>query len=229
MPLATRSTLRRLALLACLAPALAHADDGTHVGAAVTAGLSGFGLDVGVNLTDFLGLRGTFATYSLSHNGNYSTSVTWSAQARLRQAGLLVDLYPFGSGIFRLSAGAIDDLNQVTGTAQTTASGTLTFNGVSYPASSLAYANANVEWNKVVPYVGVGSGNLAGSRGFHFTTDLGVLISGSPSSALNVACAAGQVCNQLAQNVAVENAKLQNDVHKLNLWPVLRLGFGYAW
>lgn len=229
MPLVTRFPVRRLAFLACLAPALAHADDGTHIGAAVTVGLSGLGLDAGVNVTDFLGVRGTFATYSLSHSGNYSTSVEWNAQARLRQAGVLLDVYPFGGGAFRVSAGAIDDLNNLTASAQPSASGTYTFNGVSYPASSIASATANVQWNKVVPYLGLGSGNIAGSRGFHFTTDLGVIFSGSPTSAINVACAAGQVCSQLGPNVAVEQTKLQNDVHKLNLWPVLRLGFGFAW
>jgi len=228
MAMTTRDVMRGMALAACLsAPALAAADDGTHIGAAVTAGLSGLGLDAGVNITDYVGVRATFATLSFSHNGDYSTSVEWNAQARLRQAGVLLDIYPF-AGAFHVTAGAVDDQNKLSATAQPSATGTLTFNGVSYPTSELTSASAYVQWSKTVPYLGLGAGNLAGSAGFHFTVDAGVLFTGSPTANINVACAAGQSCPQLGPNVAAEQAKLQNNVHSLNLWPVLRIGVGYA-
>jgi hypothetical protein len=224
-----RSSLApRFAVLACLGlPLLAHADDATHVGVALTAGLSGLGLDVGVNLNSFLGVRATVADYSINHNGNYGTSVDWDAKLKLFQAGLLLDGYPFAGG-FHLTAGLVKDGNQVSLNTQPSTGGTYTFNGVSYPASQIGSASANVDWGKVVPYLGIGWGNLAGSAGLHFTSDVGVLITGSPSATISVACAANQVCAQLGSNVAAEQTKLQNDVNRFNVWPVLRFGVGYA-
>jgi hypothetical protein len=222
------SYARRLAAFACLAlPVLAHADDATHVGVALTGGLSGLGLDVGVNINSYLGVRATIADYSLSHNGNYGTSVDWDAKLRLFQAGLLLDGYPLAGG-FHLTGGVVKDGNKASLNAQPSASGSFTFNGTSYPANEISAASANVDWGKSVPYLGLGWGNLAGSTGLHFTTDLGVLITGSPTATVSVSCAVNQVCAQLGPNVAAEQTKLQNDVNKVNVWPVLRFGIGYA-
>lgn len=219
----------RLAVAATLAlPLLAHADDETHVGVAVTAGLSGLGADLGVNLNSYLGVRGTISDLHISHNGNYGTNVDWSASLKLFQAGLLLDGYPF-AGAFHVTAGVVKDGNKATMTAQPSMSnGSFTFNGTTYPASQIAYANADVQWNKGVPYLGIGLGNLAGSAGFHFTSDVGLLFTGSPTATISVACALNQVCTQLGPNVAAEQNRLQNDVNKYTVWPVIRLGIGYA-
>jgi len=211
-------------------PTICLADDATHVGFAVTGGLSGLGADVGVNITDFVGVRATAAGFSISKNGNYGTDVTWNGNLKLFQAGALLDVFPF-AGAFHLTAGVVQDGNKFTLTGQPS-SGNFTFNGNTYPSSDVASAAATVEWNKAVPYVGLGFGNLGGSRGLHFTSDLGALITGSPNATVNVVCsAAGQVagvCAALANDVAAEQTKLQNDVHKLTFWPVLRFGVGFS-
>lgn len=218
--------------LACAAalslPMAARADDSVHVGIAATAGLSGFGADLGLNLNSYVGLRGTLAGVSIDHNGNYGTNEYWQASARLFQAGLLVDGYPFAGG-FHLTAGIVHDGNRVSLTTHPASNGTYTFNGDTYTASEISSASASVDWGKSVPYLGLGWGNLAGSTGLHFTTDLGVLITGSPDTQINVTCLAGpQVCTQLATDVAAEQTKLQNKVHNLSVWPVLRFGIGFA-
>jgi hypothetical protein len=204
----------------------ARADSGT-VGVAATAGLSGLGADLAVSINDFLGLRATVSGFSVSRNGNYGTSVDWDARLRLFQAGLLLDAFPFAGG-FHLTAGVVDDGNKVNLNATPSASGTYSFNGQTYPASDIQSASASVDWGKAVPYLGLGWGNLAGSAGLHFTSDIGVLITGSPSATVSVVCAANQVCSQLGPNVAAEQAKLQNDVNGLRFWPVLRFGIGFA-
>jgi len=227
-----KALLPRIYALVALAaiPTLSFADDATHVGIALTAGLSGFGADVGVNINDFVGLRAMAAGFSISKNGNYGTSIDWDARLKLFQAGALVDVFPFAGG-FHLTAGLVDDGNKFTMTGQPS-SGTFTLNGNTYPSADISSASASVEWNKAVPYLGLGWGNLAGSRGLHFTSDLGALITGSPNSSVNVVCSpAGQaagVCAMLANDVAAEQTKLQNDVHKLTVWPVFRIGVGYA-
>lgn len=205
----------------------AHADGSGTVGVAATAGLSGLGADLAVNLNDYVGLRASVSGFSVTRNGNYGTSVDWDAKLRLFQAGLLLDAFPFAGG-FHLSAGIVDDGNKVSLNASPSASGTYTFNGQSYPANQIQSASANVDWGKAVPYLGLGWGNLAGSPGLHFTSDIGVLITGSPSATVSVVCAANQACSQLGPNVAAEQTKLQNDVNSLKFWPVLRFGIGFA-
>lgn len=208
----------------------AQADDATHVGVALTAGLSGIGADLGVNINDYVGLRATGAYFSISKNGNYGTNVSWQGTLRLLQAGALLDVFPF-AGAFHLTAGAVQDGNRFSLTGQPT-SGNFTFNGNTYPSADVSSASGTVQWNKTVPYVGLGWGNLASSRGLHFTSDLGALITGSPNASVSVVCsAAGQsagVCPALANDVAAEQTKLQNDVHRLTFWPVFRIGVGFA-
>ena len=222
------SILACATLALCAVPLAARADDATHVGVAVTAGLSGLGADLGVNLNDHLGLRATAAGYSINRNGNYGTSVDWNGSLRLFQAGLLLDGYPF-AGVFHLTAGLVHDGNSASATGRPVAGATYTFNGNTYSASEVSSASMSVDWGKSAPYLGLGWGNLSGSSGFHFTSDLGVIFSGSPTASVNVTCnASASVCTQMATDVAAEQTKLQNDVHKISAWPVLRFGIGYA-
>ena len=213
------------AIAVALTCASAHADDATRLG-----GLSGLGADIGLNINSYFGLRGTAAGFSFNRNGSYGTSATWNASLTLFQAGLLLDAYPF-AGRFHFSGGLVKDGNKLALTAQPVA-GTYTFNGNTYSSADVATASANVTWNKAVPYLGVGWGNLAGSPGLHFTTDLGAMITASPTSTVAATCSTiGQqagICRQLATDVAAEQAKLQNFVHSATFWPVIRFGIGYA-
>jgi hypothetical protein len=209
-------------------PLAAQADDSTHVGVAATAGLSGLGADLGVNINDYLGVRATAAGYSINRDGNFGTSVDWNGSLRLFQAGLLLDGYPF-AGVFHVTAGVVHDGNRATANGRPQAGATYTFNGNTYSASEVGSASMSVDWGKTVPYLGLGWGNLSGSAGLHFTSDFGVILSGSPTAAVNVSCTAStSICTQMATDVAAEQTKLQNDVHKISAWPVIRFGIGYA-
>jgi hypothetical protein len=208
---------------------LAQADDGSHIGVALTGGLSGVGADLALGINSYVGLRASVAGLSITRTGNYGTSIDWDARLKLFQAGALIDVYPF-AGAFRLSAGVIQDGNKFTLDGRPSG-GTYTFNGTSYPASDVLNASASVGWSKAVPYLGLGWGNLGGSAGWHLTSDLGVLITGQPTVSLSATCspsAPAGVCSQFNANVAAEQTKLSNDVHNLTAWPVLRVGIGYT-
>lgn len=197
-------------------------------GVALTAGLSGVGVDLALPINPSFGLRATVSGLSLSHNGTYGTSDVWNGNLKLAQYGLLGDYYPF-AGSFRLTAGVIYDANQLD--VNGTASGTYTFGGQTYNAGEIGTATGTVTWNRFAPYLGIGAGNLAGSPGFHTGFDLGVLYAGRPSVTLTATCSAGAVaCNQstLNQNVAAEKASLQSEANKFRFWPVARVEIGYA-
>ncbi len=197
-------------------------------GIALTAGLSGVGVDLALPINPNFGLRATVSGLQLSHNGTYGTSNVWTGNLKLAQYGLLGDYYPF-AGNFRLSAGLIYDANRLD--VNGTANGTYTFGGQTYNAGEIGTANGTVTWNRFAPYLGIGAGNLVGSPGFHTGFDLGVLYAGRPSVALTATCSTGAVtCNQstLNQDVATEQANLQNEANKFRFWPVAQIEIGYA-
>ena len=224
----------RFGVAAAVALASGHAAaagaGGATVGVAVSGGIDGLGLEVALPINAHFGVRAMASGMSVSRNGTYGTSDLWNGSAKFGQYGALLDYYPF-AGAFRLSTGVVYDANKIS--INGSQSGSYTFGGQSYSAGTVGTASGTVSWNKFVPYLGIGAGNLAGSRGWHTGFDLGVLFTGSPAVALSASCSAAGVaagCNQamLNQNVAAEQANLQNDVSRYRLWPVARVDVGYA-
>jgi len=219
-----------LGLLILVLSALAHAGGSPPVGIAITGGLSGVGTDIAIGLSDHFDVRGTVAGYNLNRDGSYGTTTSWRASIKLLQGGLLIDYRPL-KGTFHLSAGVVDDGNQLKMRALTSG-GTFKFNGTAYPSGDISSASASVEWSKAVLYLGMGWGNLASARGFHLISDIGVLFAGHPKANVDVNCSAQgegeNVCGQLSTDVAAEQSKLQNDADKLSFWPILRVGVGYT-
>jgi hypothetical protein len=218
--------LSLLVLGAILAPA--HADEGATVGVDVNAGiLTGFGLDLAVPVNNYVGVRLTADGYSYSRNSTaYGTSVAWNAKLKLADAGVILDIYPF-AGSFRISGGMVHDGTRISLNASPTQA--ITLNGNTYNPGDLGSADGEVTFKSSVPYVGIGAGNLAGSRGFHFIADVGVLLTGKPTATLTATCGSNPaVCTTLQADASAEQAKMQNNVNKLNFWPAVRLGVGYA-
>lgn len=222
-------------IFACAAlalPLLARADGSAPAsfGIGANGGLSGAGADLAVRVNDYFNVRMMAAGLTVTRDGNYGTSDSWSAKLKLFQAGALIDYFPF-AGAFHLTAGAIYDGNKIDAQPN---SGTLTFNGTTYPISQLGSAAGTVEWNKVVPYLGIGAGNAVGSRGLHVTADAGVLFTGSPSATLTATCSSAAIAldptcqSTLNSNVQVEQNKLRDNTGNLKYWPVARIGINYA-
>lgn len=63
--------------------------------------------------------------------------------------------------------------------------------------------------------------------GFFFSTDVGVIFSGSPTVSLNGNCTNAAVCSQFNSDLAAEKAKIENDVNKAKYLPVIQIGLGY--
>lgn len=87
-----------------------------------------------------------------------------------------------------------------------------------------------MSFNKIAPYLGIGFGNaVAADKTWGFSTDIGVLIQGSPSTSLsNTGCtASASVCSQIASDVQAENLELKEKVKDFKLLPVVRLAVSY--
>lgn len=198
------------------------------VGVLLKAGTLGAGLDVSKGIGDTLGLRLQANAFSFDEDITES-NVEYKAELDLRSAGVLLDWHPF-SGVFRVSAGAYWNGNETSATGRPTG-GTYEINGVTYPSSSIGSLEGQIDFDSVAPYFGIGwaSAPKAG-RGMTFSFDLGVLYQGEPNVGLTAACGAALPalqCTQLQNDVAAEQASLQEELSDYKFHPVVSIGIGY--
>lgn len=190
----------------------------------LNGGTTGFGGGVatgGDKLSTRLSLNGWNKTITQSDsNGDYTGNL------KLQSFLALVDWYP-ASGTFRTTFGLAANGNKATMTANST-SGFYTFNGTQYAVGEVSSFTAEVKFNTIAPYLGVGWGNpVATGKGWGFIMDLGILFQGSPKVTSTVTCGVTAQCAQLQSDVAAGAAQLEEDLKDFKYYPVVSLGVSY--
>jgi uncharacterized protein (DUF2062 family) len=80
--------------------------------------------------------------------------------------------------------------------------------------------NAELTFNKVAPYIGIGFDNpLAGAPGLGFTFDLGTFFQGGPKASMTA--------TKLLTPSASQSGILEDDLKALKFYPVLSFGLYY--
>ena len=225
-------------------PAAAPAEPGSspRVGIGVMVGTLGVGGQVAVRVLRPLNVRVGFSGFGIGYNFN-NNGIDYGARLRLEGAQATLD-YFFFHGIHISGGGLLYNGIQVTGTASVPSGSTFSLNSVSYESSAAApvAGNAAITFRKVAPVALFGFGNLVprGKRHWSITADFGAAYSGSPRAALNLA---GQVCNpghtsgptcvsvatqNIQANVTAEQNSLNSKMNFLKIFPIISLGFGYA-
>jgi hypothetical protein len=205
----------------------AGADD---VGIALNAGSLGVGAQAGFAVADHVGLRANLNLYDYTTTRT-EQDVEYNAKAHFKSLGVLGDLYPFG-GVFHLTAGVYWNGTKVDATGRPTA-GTYEINGQTYPASAIGTLTGKASFDReVVPYLGLGWGRLGGRNGLKVLFDVGALYMGTPTATLTGTCGVAIVgtptCAQLQQDVAAEEAKVNDDIGDFKWYPVVSLAVGFA-
>lgn len=160
---------------------------------------------------------------------DYSDSVTadgieYDGDLQLRNAALLGDYHPFG-GVFRISGGAVFNGNEFSATGRVVDGQTYTSDGVTYQASAGDSVDADVDFNSVAPYLGIGWSSASSDSGFSFTADLGVMYQGSPSASIDINTSSNQAqANEYAANAERE---LNDELDSFKLYPVVQIGAMY--
>jgi hypothetical protein len=194
---------------------------------AARAGTTGLGAELGFGLGSGVGLRANLAGGSYSRS-DVESNINYEGKLKLGNGALLLDLHPF-AGSFRLSAGAVYNNNRLEATARGD-SGTIEINGISYPASAVGTLQADVRWDKMSPYLGIGWGSQPrGSGGLFFSADLGAFYL-KPTASLTGTCGPSVptlACSQLQSDIRAEERQFQEDIDKFKLYPVLSVGLGY--
>ena len=217
----------RLSLIAAalaatsLFTASAHAASPVDIG--LTAGTLGYGPQIGIVIVpNKYDVRVNLGMFNYNYNTT-SNGVYYNGHLKLQNLGVMGDWHPFESS-FRVTGGVFYNDNKFDLTGQSTG-GNYTFNGNTYTAAQVGTATANVDFNKVAPYIGIGWGDNSETAGFHFTSDIGVMYQGKPNATLTATGAATNAA--LAADVAAAQTTLQNDLNGFQWYPVVQVGANY--
>ncbi|MCR4304276.1 MAG: FecR domain-containing protein [Gallionella sp.] len=195
------------------------------MGLTAKVGTLGYGAEFNFGKSDSFSTRIGLNAYTYKHNAKAST-VNYDFKLQLQTASALADWYPFEGG-FRASGGLFYNNNKATLGGNPTG-GDYIINGVTYTSAQIGSLQATMTFNKAAPYLGIGWGNpVAKNKGWGMVSDIGVMFQGKPKIDLTVTCATS--CPQLSTDAAAENAKLQEDLSKFQMWPVISFGISYQW
>jgi hypothetical protein len=208
----------------------------------------GINMQVAVNANRYMNIRGTGNFFNYSINNISTNGLLASGKLNFASAGASVDFYPFPFHGFRLSPGVLlYNQNQVT--ASITAAG-----GTSFSLDDYTYYSSKA--NPVTGAAGLGLnthrqaftmttgwGNMIPRRGGHISVpiEIGAAFVGTP--ALSMALTGGQVCqdpagtigcmdvvgnSQIQSSLAAQQAKYQNDLNPLKIYPIFTTGIAYS-
>jgi hypothetical protein len=201
----------------------------------VALGARGGSLGIGPELTFRLGdeVHLRVGALALDHGDEYSeTGIDYDADLELRNGSVLLDWYP-GEGSFRLSAGAVWNDTELIATApleELLRREVPTLPPLDFDLGTL---RGTVEVDPVGPYLGIGWGNPFDGGRWGFTFDLGAVYHGEPEVTLVAdtlipigLIPGGQA--RLDQELAAEEAELQDEVDGYRYLPVVSIGFTYS-
>ena len=172
-----------------------------------------------------LGING----YNYNYTGATS-DVDYDFKLKLQTIDALLDWYPM-SGSFHLSAGLFHNGNKISSVGNPASDSTYSINGHTYTTAEVGNIEGNIDFRSAAPYLGLGWGNAAGKeRGWGFTSDLGILFQGAPTSNLSSSgcVASAQICAQLYNDLKLENFNLEQKTNNFKYYPLVRIGVSYS-
>ncbi|MBU0473512.1 MAG: hypothetical protein KKF62_05065 [Bacteroidetes bacterium] len=188
--------------------------------AAVKVSSLGFSGEVIRSFGEQFNVRAGFAFFSISLDGGGGTEdYTYTADAKLSSFSALVDYFPFG-GIFRISGGALVNLNNAT--TILTPTKTYTIGNDEYTPEKLGNLDAKIDFDPVAPYIGIGWGNpTAGVSGLSVTFDIGTMYQGAPSVDLTAKGLLEPSASQDQEDLITSN------LDWFKWYPIISLGLNY--
>jgi hypothetical protein len=194
--------------LAVLVVAMAACGAAQAAGIGVRAGTTGIGADVAFGILPTLSARVGYSALKWGHDVETS-NVDYDGRLELSNLNGMIDFHPLGP-IFRITGGVILNENKYDVRGERFGG---SIRGTVEPGRSAA------------PYLGIGWGTVAGT-GINFYADLGVMFMGSPKARLSANCGglSAGTCASLQNEVAAEEARLEDELKRFKYFPVLNIG-----
>lgn len=169
-------------------------------------GLSGVGIEASAKFSRHLGVRAHLTGMKYSLDLEYD-NLEYEVETSLAIGSLLLDVHPAG-GMFRMTLGGAAYNGQFGISAVTSPGSLYRIGNGTYNSTQIGTLNGEIEYQKIVPYLGVGWDFGARKKsGFGVSLDLGVFIRGKPDDVTLTASANGVSQSDLA----LESNNIEDD------------------
>lgn len=210
----------------CFVAAPAAAEDG-RIAAGITAGTLGIGPEIGYRFNRTLGARAnaTFLGFSFDVD---TTDVDYDVDVDLQSAGLMLDIFPTGSG-FRISVGG--RYNGSTGDADGTPQDRVRINGFVFQPAEIGQIRGDFTLDAFAPALTIGYGGTI-RPGFVFSVEAGALFQGKIHVG-RLRFEEGTASEEIVAmpvvqaRLASEREELQDELDQYQVYPILQFGLGW--
>ncbi|MDB5687162.1 MAG: hypothetical protein JWR77_1751 [Rhizorhabdus sp.] len=213
-----RRSILSCALFALAGTAQAAEPGRSHFRLALSLGSLGIGPEVTYRPYRWLALRGS-ATFLSANPHAHIDDIQYKSRLKLRNYGLMGDIYPFGNG-WRLSAGFREDDNRML--LQATPMMPITIGGSSYTPAQVGTLSGEVSTRQYAPVVTIGYGGTV-AKGFSIGGDIGVMFHGRP----RMGTLTSSSTLVTPADLMTEQGEIQRDIRKYRYYPVLQMSAGY--
>jgi hypothetical protein len=202
-------------------------------------GTTGWGGQIATPIVRRINLRGGFDIFNLGY-GLTSDGTNYYASAHLKSGTIQADIYPFAHGSFHVSPGVMIFRNSLTASLSVPAGGSFSVGDTDYTSdpSDPVSGTGLIQFGRTyMPLFTIGFGNMIPrreSRHLSFPFELGAAYTGQNTIAINMQ---GSVCNSqgcgsandatFQQNVQQQQAKINEEMKKYQIYPVLTTGVAY--
>ena len=187
------------------------------------AGTLGLGLEASYQITEKWGIRGGFNQFDFDFDDDVD-GVTYQGDLALDSIALMADFRPNAGG-FRLTGGGLINDNAVSAVADPVPFYDIGDN--TYTLEEVGVLSAKADFDSLAPYLGLGYEFGMQSR-FRVSFDLGVLFQGDPSVGISSTGGTLSDSPELREDLDAEEDSFRNDLDGLELYPVVSVGFSYA-
>ena len=233
-----RPSGRWLVFALCGAAWSAQAGD-SAIAASLDLGNTGVGLTLVGGFTPAINGRLGFRGYDFDAeiegeaSGSGGSELDYKGDFKLRGLFGLLDYYPLEGRRFHLTTGAMFNRSDVELEARCRdpsgceVGGVVIVPGVGIPGVTVNSITADVDFDDVAGYLGLGWGNpLADQTGWSFRLEAGAVFLGEPGIELSTTgtCQSNADCRRALEQ---EEAELEEDAKDYEIYPVVNLGVSY--
>lgn len=185
-------------------------------------GTQGLGLDISNKFTPFTGIR-LSGNYLDGKTDGKIEDISYDIDAKLLNAGALIDIYPLG-GSFRISAGGFYSDNELDINARL--NNDIKIGDITFSKNDVGTFSGNIKQkSKFSPYIGIGRSKsyaILGGLGFNF--DIGVKFTGKYDVDAKSIGGALTGNSSLENEIAKEEQKIKDDLDDYKFYPVVSVG-----
>jgi hypothetical protein len=190
-----------------------------------TASTLGLGVEAGYAFNDRFGVRLGGYAFSIDDDGEES-GIEYDGELDLSNLGAFVDWQPF-AGAFRVSGGWFATDNTLDAVGKPGPGGTYDIGGITFTEAEVGTLGGTGDLGSSAPFLGAGWVWGKAEGGLAWSLDLGILFQDSPD--IELTSTGGTLSDEPALQAAMEQeeAELEDDVDKYDLYPVA--SFGVSW